>query len=468
MIEKSDLLLIKPLSKYSLQYTPSLGLGFIASYVEKCGFSVQIFDCNIRKVAPEDLSKHLAIKNYRLVGLQAYDMDLKEVKDYLEVIHKEAPGVPVIVGGPAPSSSPEFVLNFLKDADFLAVGEGEIAIGKLLKILSPKMDRSLLEQIPNLAWIEEGKVHLTPHEYISDLDVIGAPAWDRINPGLYSNAVHGFFYRRLPVLPIMISRGCPFHCSFCGSRNITGYKVRRRDPVQVVDELEYLKNNYGLKEFQIIDDNFTFPAEAALEFAQELIERHLDLLWTCPNGLRIDTLNKKLLATMKQSGCYEVAVGIESADPGILKDMGKNLALEVVTENVKLIHSQGINVVGFFIVGYPLETEETLRKTLKFILSLPLIRISLTRFIPMLGTPVTDRLIANGEIRSAEIDPTKQNYNSLTYVPCGLTEDRLRYWFRLFFLRFSLRPRIIIHNIRNIRSLSHAKIIAKKVLGFFK
>lgn len=468
MLEATDLLLIKPLSKYSLQYTPSLGLGFIASYVEKSGFKVHIFDCNIRRIGPKDLSKHLPIKNYRLIGLQAYDMDLKEVKDYLEVIRKEVPDVPVIVGGPAPSSSPEFVLDFLKDADFLVVGEGEVTIERLLKVLSSNTDRSLLDQIPNLAWLEEDKAHLTPHEYVSDLNAIGAPAWDRINPCLYSNAVHGFFYRRMPVLPIMVSRGCPFHCSFCGSRNITGYKVRRRDPVRVVDELEYLKNRYGLKEFQIIDDNFTSDPEAALEFTQMLIDRHLGLLWTCPNGLRIDTLNKKLLSTMKESGCYEVAVGIESGDAGILKDMGKNLSLEAVAEKVKLIHSQGINVVGFVMVGYPLETENTLRKTLKFILSLPLVRISLTRFIPMLGTPITNRLIASGAISRDEIDPTKQNYNNFTYVPSGLTENRLRYWYRLIFLRFSMRPRIIIHNIKNIRSFSHAMIIAKKIIGFFK
>lgn len=464
-----DLLLIKPLSKYNLQYTPSLGLGFIAGHVEKHGFRVRIIDCNVLKISPEHLPQRLPLKNYRLIGIQAYDMDLQEVKKYLQILRREVPDVPLIVGGPAPSSSPEFVLKFLKESDFLVVGEGEIAVEKLLCILqSRNTDRSLLKGVPNLAWREEDKIYMTPHEYVSDLNAIGAPAWDRIDPGLYNNAVHGFFYRRLPILPIMISRGCPFRCSFCGSRNITGYKVRRRDPGQVVDELEYLKNRYGLREFQVIDDNFTFPPEAALEFAEKLIERRLGLLWTCPNGLRIDTLNKKLLAAMKESGCYEIAVGIESGDPVILKDMDKNLSLETVIEKVNLIHSRGISVVGFVMVGYPLETEETLRRTMKFILSLPLIRISLTRFVPMPGTPISDRLIAGGEIKYEKIDPAKLNYNDFSYIPPKLTENQLRYWYRLFFLRFSLRPRIIFHNIRNIRSLSHARIIIQKIFGFFK
>jgi radical SAM superfamily enzyme YgiQ (UPF0313 family) len=464
-----DLLLIKPLSSYNLQYTPPLGLGFIASYAKKNGCTVHLFDCNVRGVLPEDLPKHIAIKDYKLIGFQAFDMDLETVKKYIQVVRQESLDIPIIIGGPAPSSDPKNVLGLLKEANFLVVGEGEIAVVQLLRLLhGGRMDKSSLEKIPNLAWRDKDQVCLTRHEYVQDLDAIGPPDWDELNPRLYGNAVHGFFYRRLPVLPIMISRGCPFRCSFCGSRNITGYKVRRRDPVSVVNELEYLKNRYGLREFQVIDDNFTFPNSAALEFAEELIKRRLDLLWTCPNGLRLDTLDKKLLAAMKKSGCYEVAVGIESGDSGILKDIGKGINLEVIIEKIKLIYSQGIDVIGFIMLGYPLETLATLKRTLKFILALPLVRISLTRFVPLPGTPITDRLIASGEIAPEDIISSKMQYGSFSYIPPMLTEKQLRYWYRWFFLRFSLRPKIILHHLRNIRTISHARIILQKIISFFR
>ncbi|MDP2927673.1 MAG: radical SAM protein [Candidatus Omnitrophota bacterium] len=464
-----DLLLIKPLSSYNLQYTPPLGLGFIANYVKKNGFTVRIFDCNVLGVLPEELFKHILIKDYRFIGFQAFDMDLGKIKEYVRAVRKESLDIPIIIGGPAPSSNPKSVFNLLKEVNFLVVGEGEVAVVRLLELFnSGRMDKSSLEQIPNLAWRENDEILVSHHEYVEDLDAIGSPDWDELNPRLYGNAVHGFFYRRLPVLPIMISRGCPYRCSFCGSRNITGYKVRRRDPVSVVDELEYLKNKYGLREFQVIDDNFTFPNSAALEFANELIKRRLDLLWTCPNGLRLDTLDEKLLVAMKESGCYEVAVGIESGDPEILKDIGKGISLEMITEKIKLIYAHGIDIIGFVMVGYPLETLATLRRTIKFVSSLPLVRISLTRFIPLPGTPITDRLIASGEISEKDIISNKMQYGNFSYIPPKLTDKQLRYWYRWFFLRFYLRPKIILHNLRNIRTISHASIILQKIISFFR
>ena len=464
-----DLLLIKPQSSYNLQYTPPLGLGFIASYVKKHGFSAEILDCNVRGIPAQDLPNNILLKDYKFIGFQAFDMDLENVKRYLQVLRQELPEARIIIGGPAPSSNPESVFGFLSEADYLVVGEGEAATVKLLELLRQgSLNSASLEQVGNLAYRQDGKIFITRHEYMEDLEAIGAPDWDALNPKLYGNAVHGFFYRRLPVLPVMVSRGCPFHCSFCGSRNITGYKVRRRNPASVVDELEYLKNKYGLREFQVIDDNFTFPNAEALKFAEELSRRRLDLLWTCPNGLRLDTLDARLLSAMKNSGCYEVAVGIESGDPGILKDIGKGIKPEAIKEKIKLIYKQGINIIGFVMVGYPLETLETLRRSLKFILSLPLIRISLTRFVPLPGTPVTDKLIANGEISLSQISYDKLQYGSFSYIPAGLTEKQLRYWYRLFFLRFLLRPRIILHNLRSIRTLSHAGIVLQKIISFFK
>lgn len=466
---QKDLLLIKPKSEYNLQKTPPLGLGFISAYVKKAGYLVDILDCNVLDITPEKLLEHTDLSGYRLIGLQAFSMDMIQLKKYIDVIKAVNMDIPVIVGGPAPSSDPEGVVSFLGNVDFIAIGEGEQAtLGLLSCINAGVVDYQKLKDTPNLAWVENGDLFRTSHAYVEDLDEVGAPDWDGLNPGLYSNAVHGFYYRKMPVYPILVSRGCPFKCSFCGGRIITGYKVRYRSIDSVIDEIEYLNKKYNMQEFQIIDDNFTASPAKAKELADKLAERELDLYWTCPNGLRIDTLNSELLDSMKKSGCYEIAVGIESGDKGILKDMGKHLDPAKVEEKIQLIRSKGISITGFVMVGYPGDTRETLKRTMDFVLKLPLIRISLTRFIPLPNTPITDRLIASGAIKQQDMTFSYMDYGKFNYIPPGFTAFQLRYYYLLFFLRFLLRPRIIIENLKGIRSLSHLAIVCKKLLWFLK
>lgn len=466
----SKILLIKPQTGYDLQHTPPLGLGYISTFVKKNGFKAKILDCNVRRISPEYLFSSLDIKEFPIVGIQTFDMDLLVTKTYISEIRKKSPDSLIIVGGPAPSSDPEFVLKYLNDVDILCVGEGEKAIVEILTHIGKWNGHNpeIFENSPNLVWKINGALHFTDHDFIENLDQIGPPDWEELDPRLYSDAVHGFFFREMPVYPISTSRGCPFRCSFCGSRNITGYRIRRRSPEKVIDELEMLKQKYGMREFQIIDDNFTAPPKEALEFCNKLFERNLDLWWTCPNGIRADILTDELVQSMKASGCYEVAVGIESGDPAMLKDMGKNTSPDKIAKKIHMLNDHGVNVTGFVMIGYPGETEKSIERSLQFILDLPLKRISLTRFVPMLGTPIMNRLIENGEIDSQNIDPSLLDYGHFTYITPAFTEKRLRYLYRRFFLKFVLRPHIILHNLRSIRSLSHLKIIYKKLLWFLR
>ena len=467
--EIKDILLVKPLRlNTATQMYPPIGLGFLSSYLKKKGCSVEILDCDVKNISPQQFLRFVNLDQYRVIGFRLFTSDMDRTKKYLDLIKKSRNEIITVVGGPQVGSDPIDTLKYLQNADYGVYGEGESCMVEFLNALrngdlgKPK----IMMNIPNLVWKSNGEYLLTPTKFEPDLDEIGDPDWDEINPSCYGSAVHGFFSKKLPTCPIIVTRGCPYKCTFCGSREITGYKVRSRDPDKVIKEIKYLKYHYGIQEFQIVDDNFTANRENVIRFCKALIDEKIDMPWNCPNGTRLDTLTDEMLKIMKESGCYEISVGIESGNQKILDSMKKGLTLQTIREKTDLINKHNINVVGFIMVGYPLETTDTIEDSRKLALELPLKRVSLTRFSPFPGIPITEELIRKGEINKESMDYSKLSYMSWSYVPEELTKMKLRWLFLKFFITFYSRPHIIFHNIKGIHSFKHFKLILRKVINF--
>ena len=145
-------------------------------------------------------------------------------------------------------------------------------------------------------------------ELIEDLDDLPFPAWDLIDPKYYSPNYYLFKIKRLPVATIFTTRGCPHTCSFCASTNLWRNQIRKRSPKNVVDEIEYLMNEFGVREIQIGDDYFNCDRKHVIEICREVVQRRLDIIFSCPNGLRIETLDKKLLTIMRKAGYFVLAL----------------------------------------------------------------------------------------------------------------------------------------------------------------
>ena len=166
--------------------------------------------------------------------------------------------------------------------------------------------------------------------------------------------------------------------------------MRTRDPHKVVDEIEMLVNKYGVKEIQIEDDNFTLVREHCVAICEEILKRNIKILWSLPNGVRIDKLDKELLILMKKAGCVSMALGIESANQRILDLIKKQLNKKVVRETCELISEVGIETTGFFMIGFPTETKEEIKNTINFAASLPIDRAHFTKVTPLPGTELFD------------------------------------------------------------------------------
>ena len=436
-------LLIKP-SNLSDHIQPSLGLGYLAAQIRN-EHEVKIVDCIKEKLPGPQLLPVLEAFKPDLVGSQCYSMDLPRLRPVLETVKGYRRDIVTIVGGAHPTAAPDHTMKFFgRDLlDFIFVGEGEIGFPILLRELQA-LGGSDFKKAPGLGWMEDGKLRLNPGAQEQDLDKLGMPAWDLIMPETYPFSPHGVVCKNYPIAPVMATRGCPYKCTFCSSANT---KLRKRSVDLVLEEVKLLHERHGIREFHMVDDNFTLEMDYAKEFTRALIDRNLPVSWATPNGVRLERLDKPLLELMKQAGFYSLSVGIESGSDRIRIKMKKGSNLHKVRKDLHMIKEVGgIDVTGFFILGFPTETREDIEATLRFSRELPLQRAAFHSFIPLPGTEVWREMEATGELD--RVDWERYFYWAGAYVPQGMTRKELRSLHRKAFLRFYLRPRIILQNAK--------------------
>lgn len=459
----TQILLVTPISD-THYVVPPIGLGYLASALRKSGFkNLSILDCIKERYNYGDFETFIKREQPQIVGFQIFSFDFLRVKRLIGIIKKVNPETIVIVGGAHVSTTQETVLKELEGADFGIAGEGEENLSLLLKKIF-KPDSMQLQDIPGLIWRENGEVRVNERRFIENLDSLEFPAWDIIKPNSYPENPQGAFYKNFPIAPIATSRGCPYHCTFCASFTNMGRRLRERSIKNVLDEMQMLYSDYGIREFHIIDDMFNLYKNRVLEFCDGILARKLNITYTFPNGLRLNTLERETLNAMKATGAYAFTVGIESGSERILNHMKKGLNLKMIEEKINLIDEAGLEASGFFIVGYPAETRADIEKTIAFAKKLKLKRAHFSNFLPLPGTEATMRLLEEGEID--KLDFEAMFYSKVPYSPKGITKRELKRLQRRAFLSFHLRPKILLKMVSEIKSKNHLKSIIKRAWDY--
>jgi radical SAM superfamily enzyme YgiQ (UPF0313 family) len=451
-------LLVRPVNKVSI-LTPNLGLGYLASAVRRGGHHVELLDCVQEKMDFDAFDGFLKDKKYDVIGFQVFSYDLYNARRQMEISRKRLPRAVLCAGGPHPSGDPEGTMDTLVESDYAVAGEAEIAFPGLLAALDAG---GSLEGVPNLIWRKNGRVQQNPVSFVHDLDRLGFPAWDLIDPRTYPLMPIGIFVKNTPIAPIVITRGCPCRCTFCAGRRLTGRKLRKRSVENAVEEIEYLVHEFGIRELHLQDENFTFHKNYVIKFCELLQKRDLKITWCCPGGIRLNTLDKELLQVMEKAGCYAFAVGIESASPRILKLMRKDLDLEQVEEKIDLIKSvTDIQITGFFIMGYPGETPEEMGQTAAFSRRLKIDKANFGSFMPLPGSANYEDLIRQGQRFDHRWD--RMSEYQVPYVPEGMTEKQLRRVIRNAFIRFYCRPKLVLSALGGLRSFDQIRSIIHRI-----
>jgi len=454
-----QILLITPISN-THYIVPPIGLGYLASALRKNGFgSVSILDCIKEGFDFNDFEDFIKKEKPEVIGFQVFSFDFARVKRSIGIVKKINPESIIIVGGAHVSTTRETVLKELDGADFGIWGEGEENLPLLLKRVL-KREEIAFEDIPGLIWKDKNELRINKRRFVEDLDSLEFPAWDLLKPDTYPDNPQGAFYKNFPIAPISTSRGCPYHCTFCASFTNMGRELRLRSIENVLDEMELLYNDYGIREFHIIDDIFNLYKDRVNDFCEGVKERKLQISYTFPNGLRLNTLDREILKLMKETGAYAFTVGIESGSQKVLDHMKKKLTLKMIEEKINLINEAGLEPSGFFIIGYPAETREDIEATIRFAKKLKLKRAHFANFLPLPGTEATEQLMRNGEID--HIDWESMFYSKVPYSPKGITKKELKRLQRKAFLSFHLRPKILFKMLTEIKSPRHLKSILKK------
>ncbi len=456
------ILLTRPWNHTSM-LIPNHGLGYLATALKQSGHDPVILDCILQRMDPDAFNRLVRSSSFDAIGFQLYTFDLPQFNSYLSLIRDLT--IPLIAGGPHPSAVPLDFMNDYTRIDYAFRGEAEIGLPMLLDVLaSPALaSTAILESIPGLCFRHERRVQSNPPVFHQTLDDFGMPDWEQISPLTYPVAPQGTFTRALPVAPITITRGCPYPCTFCAGKQVSGRRIRTRSVSHVIHELRFLVEHFGIREFHIQDDNFTFDKQYVLAFCRALIDSRLNLVWACPNGIRLDSLDRDMLDAMSAAGCYSVAVGIESGSQRILNLMKKRTSLPDLIDRVNLIRkATNWRITGFFILGYPGETREEMEATIRLSRRLPLDKANFGILMPLPATEATQAAIEMGWNASMDYDRMSE-YRS-TFYPEGMTARDFRMLFRRAFIGFYCRPRIMAGFLREIKSRDQFKVLIRRFL----
>lgn len=296
-----------------------------------------------------------------------------------------------------------------------------------------RLTYSHLSSIRGLAWRQGPEVRVNwDRPFIRNLDDLPIPAHHLLPFDKY----------RIPMIKgpytfIVSSRGCTAGCKYCIKHVSYQFSIRVRSPENIMKELRVLRD-LGIKHVNMYADLFTVNREQVMGLCKLLIEEKLGLTWTCNS--RVDYVDEEMLQMMGKSGCTYIAWGIESSNEQILKKAAKGYRLEQAPRALKWAHAAGIKNWGYFIIGLPGETEETIQQTIKFAKALPLDIALFHVAAPYPGTPFFFEVLENNWFRpGTQWEQVDMDKSTVLDYP-GLKAEELEYWQKRAFREWAFRP----------------------------
>ncbi|MDD5281225.1 MAG: radical SAM protein [Candidatus Omnitrophica bacterium] len=426
---------------------PSLGLLYIAAVLKQEGHHIELIDIDTEPNPQNKIILSLASFKPDVLCIHVMTWSFHQANEIAKLAKDALPSICVIAGGAAITSAPEPAMEH-SVFDYGVIGEGEKTTAELLQTLNSKGDTS---KIPGIIYRQGRKLFLNgKRPLIEMLDSIPNPARELVKLNRYSDVLS----RERACATMVTSRGCPYNCIYCDRRNRMGNRWRSFSNRRIVDEMQELKNRYGIKEIMFFDDEFITDRLRTIEFCNLILENNLKIIWECRS--RVDLIDRELLKIMKRAGCYRIRFGFESGDDIILKTLKKGITVMQSLECSRMVKEAGIEIFGYFMFGCPGETEKTIQKTIElaFVIEPDFAVFSKAILIPgseLFDWAVTQKLISADyweRFLAGEITNTAPSLSSRE-----LPEERIDQIIKEVNKRFYLRPKFMMRKLAKIKSL---------------
>jgi len=416
---------------------PPLGLAWIASVLERRGHEVKIVDSPTLGLSIGDFVKIVESWSPDVVGLSSLTPTIRLAYKAAKAVKAVDEDMKVVVGGVHATFMWREVLEECPHVDYVVLGEGEETMSQLIEALEKEAKP---RGIPGIALRNEsGEAVMTGPWRPVDLERLPPPARHLLPMDRYT-----VFDRPVRVVHIMASRGCPYGCVFCATSYYFGRRVRFRRVEQVLDEVAECADKYKTKTFAFTDDELTINKRWFDSFLKGLRERGLDIRWTC--GSRVDSVDERLLARMFSSGCTTIYFGVESGSQETIDKIGKRIDLRQAEKVFEAIRKVGGSAVATFILGFPWETVDDMKKTIKFALKLDPDYAQFTYATPYPGTPLYEMAKEHDLI----VDHDWSHYTTVRPVMRGFHFDieEVEALFKEAYTKFYVRLKFLARQIR--------------------
>ena len=433
---------------------PPAGLGYIGGYLKSQGIDVRIYDLMFEIDNLSQIRNIIEKESPEYVGLGATSPQFSSALIIAKMIKDIDKNIKIVFGGPHSTSLPEETIN-CPEIDIAAVGDGEVT---MLEICSGKK----LYDIKGIYFKDSSGIHFTGYrEFEHNLDKFPFPLYEHLAMKRYSS----FYFGKS--IGIISGRGCPFQCAFCASKIIDKGIYRFRSAENIISEMNYLYENYGFKKFSFWDDTFTLRKDRVVELCSKIAANKYKFKWTC--NTHINTVDEELLKIMADSGCKIIHIGIESGNSEILRRIKKGIKLEKVRQVIDWAHKYKIIVYGFFMIGLPGDTAQSINQTIDFAVDNKVDLAQFSLLTPLPGTEVWELAEKNDGVSFAtrDLDKFLRYGNAVIKLP-EVSETELNKLFSSAYRKFYLRPFHLFKLTCKFSGLFNPLHFFKLGISFFK